>query len=56
MVEVKARYKDKYTKGEWSYCQGTFSSIEAAYEWWGFGTDSTIEKWEILETKLINDN
>lgn len=56
MVEVKARYKDSYSHGHWSQCEGTFDSLAAAIDWWGFKTDPKIEDYEIIEVKRINDN
>lgn len=47
MVQVKFRYKDKYTRGEWSYQECIVESVDECIAIYGLNIDC--DEYEILE-------
>lgn len=50
MVFIKFRYKDKYTRGDWSYQDGWFDSLKECIEFYGLN-EPDCEKYEIINIK-----
>lgn len=51
MFKYEIRYKDQYSRGEWSYCSGEFKNFQECKEW--FGLDECIE-YEIINIEKIS--
>lgn len=46
MLRIKFRYKDEYTRDNWSYQECVCSSVQKCLEWYGL---RQCEQYEILE-------
>ena len=48
---IKFRYRDKYTKGDWSYQECTMGSVQECIEFYGLDVDC--EDYEILSVEEV---
>lgn len=53
LVEVRFRYKDELSHGEWNEQKCVVRSVEECKRIYGLGIDSTCE-YEIIEVKEVN--
>lgn len=53
MLRIKFRFKDKYTKGNWSYCECVVSSLSECKRIYGLDTDPDCYEYEILSTESV---
>lgn len=51
MLHIKFRYKDKYTRGEWSYQECYVSSLNECIKLYGLGIDT--DDYEILSVEKV---
>lgn len=49
MKKIKFRYKDKYTRGQWSYQECEMASVQECVDFYGLNVDC--DEYEILEVK-----
>lgn len=54
MLNIKFRYRDELSHGEWREQHCTVSSIEKCKELYGLGTDLKEEDYEIIEVVSVN--
>ena len=53
MFEIKFKYKDRYTNGEWNTQTCYMSSLEECIKVYGLGVDC---EYEIVSVKKVNEN
>lgn len=55
MLLIKFKYRDKYTKGNWSSQQCQTDSIEHCKQFYGLGIDTNCD-YEIVSVQQINSD
>ena len=53
MLKIKFRFKDKYTNGNWSYCECVVSSLSECKRIYGLDTDPDCYEYEILSIENV---
>ena len=52
MVKVRFKYRDQYSRGQWSINESEYKSLKECKEWNGLGADPNCE-YEILSVEEI---